>query len=82
MGASRATVRQALSELVVEGRVGENGDETLASLIGRGARFFLVAGLMAWGGERMEGALRKYVDRIGWATVAAVVVGVLVYRAT
>jgi membrane protein YqaA with SNARE-associated domain len=55
---------------------------TLASLIGRGARFFLVAGLMAWGGERMEGALRKYVDRIGWATVAAVVVGVLVYRAT
>ena len=37
---------------------------------------------MAWGGERMEGALRKYVDRIGWATVAAVVVGVLVYRAT
>jgi len=54
---------------------------TLASLIGRGARFFLVAGLMAWGGERMEGALRKYVDRIGWATVAAVVVGVLVYRA-
>ena len=55
---------------------------TLASLIGRGARFFMVAGLMAWGGERMEGALRKYVDRIGWATVAAVVVGVLVYRAT
>jgi len=54
---------------------------TLASLVGRGARFFLVAGLMAWGGERMEGALRKYVDRIGWATVAAVVVGVLVYRA-
>ncbi len=53
---------------------------TLASLVGRGARFFLVAGLMAWGGERMEGALRKYVDRIGWATVAAVVVGVLVYR--
>ena len=54
---------------------------SLASLIGRGARFFMVAGLMAWGGERMEGALRKYVDRIGWATVAVVVVGVLVYRA-
>ncbi|MCL4745206.1 MAG: hypothetical protein KJZ83_07310 [Burkholderiaceae bacterium] len=26
----------------------------LASLIGRGARFFLVAGLMAWGGARMR----------------------------
>ena len=54
---------------------------TLASLVGRGARFFLVAGLMALGGERMEGALHKYVDRLGWATVALVVAGVLIYRA-
>ena len=52
----------------------------LASLIGRGGRFFLVAGLMAWGGPRMEAVLRKYVDRLGWATVAAVVIGVLIYR--
>jgi membrane protein YqaA with SNARE-associated domain len=43
---------------------------TLASIIGRGARFYLVAGLMKWGGERMETALQRYVDRIGWATVA------------
>jgi membrane protein YqaA with SNARE-associated domain len=42
---------------------------TLASLIGRGSRFFLVAGLMAWGGLRMETLLHKYIDRIGWATV-------------
>lgn len=53
---------------------------TIASLIGRGARFFLVAGLMAWGGARMEATLRRYVDGLGWATVAAVVVGVLIYR--
>jgi membrane protein YqaA with SNARE-associated domain len=53
----------------------------LASLIGRGARFFLVAALMAWGGERMEGLLRRYVDRIGWILVLAVVVVVLLYRA-
>lgn len=46
----------------------------LASIVGRGGRFFLVAGLMAWGGERMERALHRYVDRIGWATVAALVV--------
>ena len=52
---------------------------TLASLIGRGARFFLVAGLMKWGGARMEAVLHRYVDRLGWATVALVVVGVLVY---
>ncbi|OOZ36257.1 YqaA family protein [Solemya velesiana gill symbiont] len=51
-----------------------------ASFIGRGARFFLVAGLMAWGGERMEGALRKHIDRIGWATVLLVVVGLIAYR--
>ena len=50
-------------------------------MVGRGARFFLVAGLMAWGGARMEAALRTYVDRLGWATVVLVVAGVLVYRA-
>jgi membrane protein YqaA with SNARE-associated domain len=52
----------------------------LASLIGRGARFFLVAGLMAWGGARMEAALYRYVDRLGWASVALVVVVALIYR--
>lgn len=53
---------------------------TLASLIGRGSRFFLVAGLMAWGGPRMEALLHRYVDRIGWATVALLVVGLLIYQ--
>lgn len=52
---------------------------TLASLIGRGARFFLVAGLMAWGGARMEAVLHRYIDRLGWATVALVAVGALIY---
>jgi len=52
----------------------------LASLIGRGARFFLVAGLMAWGGARMEAALHRYIERLGWATVALVVGGALIYR--
>ena len=53
---------------------------TLASLIGRGARFFLVAGLMAWGGARMEALLHRYVERLGWATVAVVVVGAIIYQ--
>lgn len=46
----------------------------LAAMIGRGMRFFLVAGLLAWGGPRMEGLLHRYVDRLGWATVAIVIV--------
>jgi len=52
---------------------------TLASLVGRGLRFFLVAGLMAWGGERMESLLHRYVDRLGWATVILVAIGLLWY---
>lgn len=50
----------------------------LASLIGRGARFFLVAGLMALGGPRMEAMLHRYVDWLGWATVGLVAVAVIV----
>jgi len=51
-----------------------------ASLIGRGARFFLVAGLMAWGGPRMESALHRWVDRLGWATLALIVAALLIVR--
>ncbi|HIE91271.1 MAG TPA: DedA family protein [Methylophilaceae bacterium] len=43
---------------------------TIASFIGRGARFFMVAGLMKLGGSSMEASLRKHVNSIGWATVA------------
>jgi membrane protein YqaA with SNARE-associated domain len=49
----------------------------IASAIGRGARFFIVAALMAWGGERMETTLRQYVDRLGWIMVGLVVIVVL-----
>lgn len=52
---------------------------TLASLIGRGARFFLVAALMRWGGARMEGQLRQHIDRLGWITVALALLGAAVY---
>ena len=46
----------------------------LASAVGRGARFYLVAGLMRWGGEKMEKTLRVYIDRIGWVLILAVVI--------
>ena len=46
----------------------------VASVIGRGARFFLVASLIVWGGDRLETTLQKHVELIGWAVVALVVV--------
>ncbi len=54
----------------------------VASIVGRGARFFLVASLIVWGGDRLETTLQKHVERIGWAVVALVVViiGWLVVR--
>ena len=50
-----------------------------ASLVGRGARFFLVAGLIYAGGQRFEAQLRRYADGIGWAMVVLVVVGLLLF---
>jgi len=44
----------------------------LASAIGRGMRFFLVAALSRWGGRHHQQALRRRIEWIGWATVALV----------
>ena len=44
----------------------------VASFVGRGGRFFLVAGLVVWGGEPMQRRLRQHVDTLGWLLVAAV----------
>lgn len=52
----------------------------LASFVGRGARFFLVAGLMVWGGERMEKHLRQYIDLLGWIFVGLVVIAFIYYQ--
>jgi len=51
-----------------------------ASFVGRGARFYLVAALMAWGGKAMEEKLRKWVDWLGWLTVLLVVIIVAIYK--
>ena len=51
-----------------------------ASFFGRGARFFLVAGLLAWGSERFESKLRQYMDIIGWFVVVLLVVALGVYQ--
>ena len=52
----------------------------VGSIIGRGGRFFLVAGLLRVLGESFAERLRAWVDRIGWATVVLVFIGLLVWR--
>ena len=53
-----------------------------ASLVGRGARFFLVVGVIFVGGERMEGLLRRYIDVIGWVMLAVLLVAYVIYKAS
>ncbi len=52
----------------------------VGSIIGRGGRFYLVATLLAWGGPEMEAGLRKYVERIGWLLVIAVIAAYFYFR--
>ena len=51
----------------------------VASTIGRGMRFFLVAGILHFGGEKMEHKIRQYVDFLGWLVVA-LIVGFIGYK--
>lgn len=44
---------------------------TLASVAGRGARFFLVAQLVAVFGPRVEPTVRKYIEWVGWGVVVS-----------
>lgn len=50
----------------------------IASAVGRGARFFMVAGLMKWGGPAMQQTLRQYIDRLGWLVILAIIVAYFV----
>ncbi|AXR05308.1 YqaA family protein [Salinimonas sediminis] len=52
----------------------------IASAIGRGARFFLVAGLMRWGGAPMEAKLRQYVEVLGWAVIALAILAYFIIK--
>jgi membrane protein YqaA with SNARE-associated domain len=52
----------------------------IASLVGRAGRFFLVAGLLYWGGERIEEVLQKWVEWIGWITLAVLVLAALIFN--
>lgn len=51
----------------------------LLSLVGRGARFFLVAGLIRLGGDKLEETIHTQIERIGWGTLVLVAIGGLAY---
>ena len=51
----------------------------LASVIGRGLRFFLVAWCLAKFGPAIEKKLIQYIERIGWAIVAILVILIIYY---
>lgn len=44
----------------------------VASLVGRGARFFLVAGLIVLGGDKLESQVTRFIELLGWLAVALV----------
>jgi membrane protein YqaA with SNARE-associated domain len=48
----------------------------IGSVVGRAARFFLVAGLVRLGGQKFEDTLRTHVERIGWVVVAIIAAGI------
>lgn len=51
----------------------------IASIIGRGARFYLVAAAMYVGGEKIQRVLHRYVDLVGWLLVLLCVFAYIVY---
>ncbi len=52
----------------------------LISAIGRGLRFFLVAGLIKWGGSAMEKSLRTWIDVLGWGLISLIIIAYFILR--
>jgi len=53
----------------------------LMSFVGRGARFFLVAGLIKMGGDRLEQTIHKKVEWLGWGSLILMILAFVVYKA-
>jgi membrane protein YqaA with SNARE-associated domain len=51
----------------------------LASVIGRGLRFYLVAWSLAKYGPAVESKLMRYIEYIGWAVVGALLLAIVIY---
>jgi membrane protein YqaA with SNARE-associated domain len=53
---------------------------TLASILGRSFRFFLVGGLIYWGGESLKDWIEKYFDWVAWGFLIALILGFVVLK--
>ena len=52
----------------------------VGSLVGRGGRFFLVAGLIRRNGEKMETFIHKYIDKAGWLLIVSICLIYLAFK--
>jgi len=52
----------------------------VASFIGRGSRFFLVAGILKYAGPKLEPLVMKYVEWIGWIMVLLLIAVVVYFK--
>jgi len=52
----------------------------LASILGRGARFFLLAWCLAKFGPAIEPKLVRYIEYIGWAVVGLLTLAIVIYN--
>lgn len=52
----------------------------IASIVGRAGRFYLVAGLIIAGGEKMERKLHQIIDYLGWGVVILAILAYLLYK--
>ncbi len=56
------------------------GQFVLASVIGRNFRFFLVGGLIFWGGDRLKDWIEKYFDWFAWGFLVVLILGFVVLK--
>ena len=52
----------------------------LMSFVGRGIRFFAVAGLVKLGGDKLESTIHKKIEWFGWGTLILIVIEFAVYK--
>ena len=52
----------------------------IASIVARGARFYLVAGLLYIGGHKVESVLEKRVEQIGWASLVIIIMVIIISK--